>query len=208
MEEPGHASKPLPPVHHSSSTTHPAPPIGDRVVVVAAPAPAQRISGLLEENALASLLQMGTTSHEPIPSSLSRNDPSRSHDADSDHSGSTHETCELPAAEKKQRHNATERRRVQRLKEAYTALDRLVRSRPDILAIQPKVPEAKVSGGDGSRKRGRQAEEGGSGASSSPASHLETLEGTAAGVSELFDLVDQLMRRNADLEAQLKVARC
>ena len=55
---------------------------------------------------------------------------------------------------------ATERRRVQKLKEAYTMLDDLVRSRPDILNIQREAPAAVAAGARG-RKRGRQDEEGG-----------------------------------------------
>ena len=82
------------------------------------------------------------------------------------------------------RHNATERRRVQKLKTAFTELDEQIRSRPDLgLGFEraPVVPGAK-------RPRNEP-------------SHLSTLQDSAECICKLFELVDDLARRNAELSA-------
>ena len=117
---------------------------------------------------------------------------------------SAHAVVEQPATNgftasqpRKVRHNATERRRVQKLKYAYVELDGVLRSRPDLVSI------ATATSADPSfRKRGREDENGADGLVSSgrrmpvgPAqmpSHLQILQDSAETVRGLFALVDVL----------------
>jgi len=118
-----------------------------------------------------------------------------------------HAVGEQPAANRgpasqprKVRHNATERRRVQKLKYAYVELDGALRSRPDLVSI------ATASSADPTfRKRGREGEdESGDGlvngarrmpvGPSQMPSHLQILQDSAETVRGLFELVDVLAK--------------
>lgn len=86
------------------------------------------------------------------------------------------------------RHNATERRRVQKLKAAFTELDEAIRSRPELGLGLELAPTLVAAGG----KRARASEP----------SHLMTLQDSAACMRKLFELVDDLTRRNQQLERE------
>lgn len=207
-----------PVVWPSPPTQIPASTQRKECVVVAASAAE---SEALEDDAVASLLHLTSAAGARNPADASvpivRSETTgayKADDADSDHSA---DTVRMPTGERKisaqERHNATERRRVQKLKEAYTTLDDLIRSRPDLVSVQRPSPPPKQAGAgagvSGGRKRVRQDAESGSGTPqlpTGPASHLEVLQGTAGAVSQLYRLVDQLARRNAELEQALRGA--
>ena len=102
----------------------------------------------------------------------------------------------LPRQSQQERHNATERKRVAKLKEAYMALDQTVRSRPEITAAMLLARGEGACAAAG-RKRGRQEE----GAAGTTASHLDILKDATSAVRGLYALIDDLERRNRELEA-------
>jgi len=83
------------------------------------------------------------------------------------------------------RHNATERRRVQKLKSAYIDLKAVLRCRPDLLDAPNDEPEL-------GRKRSRTSTDGDGGWAPAEPSHLAILQEAAEGVRRLYSLVDQL----------------
>lgn len=125
-----------------------------------------------------------------------------------------------PQTSAQARHNATERQRVKKLKEAFLALDDVIRSRPDLSCrMRPTAEEpaskrcrsasiSPVAAADGSACPGT-TEEGGHGRSGKAPqgpSHFAILQESATAVGELYDLVDELTRRNEELERQIQAA--
>ena len=91
----------------------------------------------------------------------------------------------------KARHNATERRRVQKLKDAFTELHTAIRERPDLVDVPPHADSS-----TGNRKRSRDDDGGGR----NGPSHLQTLQDSADTVRQLYAIIDRL--RNANGSAQ------
>ena len=178
------------------------------------PAPTTDVS-----DAVASLLNL------PMANPLNDDDRFANHSASASTASPPHETegddqdrerdhHEQPAqkpASAQARHNATERQRVRKLKEAYLSLDEVIRSRPDLISV--RIPQEEST----SSRRRAKAQDAADGAENArgsndrstrtPAgpSHLAILQDSAGAVQSLFALVDQLSRRNAELEQEALV---
>jgi len=172
-----------PPLAHS--VTVPAVPITQPALTIVRPLqehpvqlPAMGEGGSPRRSAAAALLK--------LPAPRGAYEPSRPASTDSFEDAAEPLDADGNAPSAKARHNATERRRVQKLKDAYMELDAVLRSRPDLI----HVPAYEIAG----RKRGRD-DEGGPGGKGP--SHLQVLSSSAQAVQNLFALVDEMKRNGA-----------
>lgn len=101
------------------------------------------------------------------------------------------------------KHNDSERRRVQKLKNAYVELSGVIRSRPDLVGVIAQEAQATEASPTRKRRRGdRNGAEGAHGAARSVPSHLSVLEDSASAMKTLFGLVDELKKENERLRGQ------